>query len=50
MEISKKIKDKNYIKEIVGSDIFKHEFKSNKMSYISNYELFKKIKNLILFL
>ena len=44
MEISKKIKDKNYIKEIVGSDIFKHEFKSNKMSYISNYELFKKNK------
>ena len=28
MEISKKIKDKNYVKEIVGSDIFKHEFKS----------------------
>ena len=44
MEISKKLKDKNYTKEIVGSDIFKHKFKSNKISYVSNYELFKNNK------
>ncbi len=42
MEISKKLKNKNYIKKIVGSDIFKYKYKSNKIAYIDNYELFKK--------
>ena len=41
MEISKKLQNKKYIKQIVGSDIFKHKFKSNKISYVSNTELFK---------
>lgn len=42
MEISKKIKNKFYIKKIVGSDIFEHNYKSNKIIYIDNKELFKK--------
>ncbi len=41
MEISKKLKDKNYVGQIVGSDIFKHKFKSSKMVYVDNDELFK---------
>ena len=44
MEISKKLKDKNYIKEIVGSDIFKHKYKLKNISYISNHELFREKK------
>ena len=42
MEISKKLKDKIYVKQIVGSDIFKHRYKSNRIVYIDNDELFKK--------
>ena len=42
MEISKKLKDKNYVEQIIGSDIFKHRYESNKIVYIDNYELFKK--------
>ena len=42
MEISKKLKDKNYVGQIVGSDIFKHKFKSNKIFYVDNDELFRK--------
>ena len=41
MEISKKLETKNYIKSIVGSDIFKHSFKSKKLTYINNERLFK---------
>ena len=36
------IKDKNYVEQIIGSDIFKHRYESNKIVYIDNYELFKK--------
>ena len=36
MEISKKLETKNYIKSIVGSDIFKHSFKSKKLTYVNN--------------
>lgn len=42
MEISKKLQNKNYIMKIVGSDIFKHKYKSNKIIYLNNSELFKK--------
>ena len=42
MEISKKLKDKNYVGQIVGTDIFKHKFKSNKIVYVDNDELFRK--------
>ena len=42
MEISKKLKDKIYVEQIVGSDIFKHKYKSNKILYIDNNKLFKK--------
>jgi SAM-dependent methyltransferase len=42
MEVSKKLRDKIYVGQIVGSDIFKHRFKSNKIVYIDNDELFKK--------
>ena len=42
MEISKKLKDKIYVGQIVGSDIFKHKYKSNKILYIDNNRLFKK--------
>ena len=42
MEISKKLQNKNYVRQIVGSDIFKHTYKSNKLVYINNDELFKK--------
>ena len=42
MEISKKLKDKIYVEQIVGSDIFKHKYKSNKILYIDNNRLFKK--------
>ena len=41
MEISKKLEEKNYIKSIVGSDIFNHSYKSKKLTYISNEKLFK---------
>ncbi len=41
MEISKKLETKNYIKSIVGSDIFNHSFKSKKLTYIKNERLFK---------
>ena len=42
MEVSKKLRDKIYVGQIVGSDIFKHRFKSNKIVSIDNDELFKK--------
>ena len=42
MEVSKKLRDRIYVGQIVGSDIFKHRFKSNKIVYIDNDELFKK--------
>ena len=42
MEVSKKLRDKIYVGQIVGSDIFKHRYKSNKIVYIDNDELFKK--------
>ena len=42
MEISKKLEEKNYIKSIVGSDIFNHSYKSKKLTYVSNERLFKK--------
>ena len=42
MEISKKLEEKNYIKSIVGSDIFNHSYKSKKLTYINNERLFKK--------
>ena len=41
MEISKKLEEKNYIKSIVGSDIFNHSYKSKKLTYINNGRLFK---------
>ena len=41
MEISKKLEEKNYIKSIVGSDIFNHSYKSKKLTYINNEKLFK---------
>ena len=41
MEISKKIVSRNYVSQIFGSDIFKHKYKSHKMIYINNDELFK---------
>ena len=46
MEISKKLKDKNYVGQIVGSDIFKHKYESNKMIYIDNDELYTNRKAL----
>ena len=49
MEISKKIQNKNYVKQIVGSDIFKYRYVSNKLVYVDYDELFKKRKNLILY-
>ena len=42
MEISKKLQKKSYIKKIVGSDIFKHNYKRKKILYIQNNQLFKK--------
>ena len=42
MEISKKLQNKNYVRQIVGSDIFKHKYMSNKLVYINNEELFRK--------
>ena len=42
MEISKKIQNKNYVKQIVGSDIFKYRYVSNKLVYVDYDELFKK--------
>ena len=44
MEISKKLQYKKYIKQIVGSDIFKHKFVSKKMMYLDNQKLFKSNK------
>ncbi len=44
MEISKKLQHKKYIKQIVGSDIFKHKFVSKKMMYLDNQKLFKSNK------
>ena len=44
MEISKKLQYKKYIKQIVGSDIFKHKFVSKKMMYLDNEKLFKSKK------
>ncbi len=41
MEISKKLKSKNYVRQIFGSDIFKHKYKSYKMIYVNNNELFE---------
>ncbi len=41
MEISKKLENKNYIHFIVGSDIFKHNYKSKKLTYIDNEKLYK---------
>tara|TARA_B100001057_G_scaffold242789_1_gene243118 strand:- start:446 stop:1111 length:666 start_codon:yes stop_codon:yes gene_type:complete len=41
MEISKKLEEKNYIKSIVGTDIFNHSYKSKKLTYINNRRLFK---------
>ena len=46
----KKLKDKIYVEQIVGSDIFKHKYKSNKILYIDNNKLFKKMKNLTSFI
>lgn len=42
MEISKKIVNKIYVGQIFGSDIFKHNFKSRKLIYVNNKELFKR--------
>ena len=42
MEISKKLKDKIYVGQIVGSDIFKHRYESNRIVYVDNDKLFKK--------
>ena len=44
MEISKKLQNKKYIKQIIGSDIFKHKFKTKKMAYLENDKLFKSNK------
>ena len=44
MEISKKLQNKKYIKQIVGSDIFKHKFRTKKMVYLENDKLFKSKK------
>ena len=44
MEISKKLQHKKYIKQIVGSDIFKHQLVSKKMLYLDNEKLFKSKK------
>ena len=41
MEISKKLETKNYVKSIVGSDIFNHKYKSKKLTYINYERLFK---------
>ncbi len=41
MEISKKLENKNYVRCIVGSDIFKHSYKSKKLIYMDNENLFK---------
>ena len=41
MEISKKLETKNYVKSIVGSDIFNHTYKSQKLVYINYERLFK---------
>ena len=42
MEISKKLQNKNYVKQIVGSDIFKHSYESKKIVYVNYDELFRK--------
>ena len=42
MEISKKIEGKVYVSQIFGSDIFKHNYKSRKLIYVDNEELFKR--------
>ena len=42
MEISKKIEGKVYVSQIFGSDIFKHSYKSRKLIYVDNKELFKR--------
>ena len=41
MEISKRLVSRNYVSQIFGSDIFKHKYKSHKMIYINNDDLFK---------
>ena len=50
MEISKKLETKNYIKSIVGSDIFKHSFKLKKLTYVNNERLFKENETIVIFI
>tara|TARA_Y100000768_G_C23876379_1_gene633015 strand:- start:160 stop:840 length:681 start_codon:yes stop_codon:yes gene_type:complete len=44
MEISKKLENLIFIKEIIGVDTFKNNFKTKKMKYIQYNEFFKKNK------
>ena len=42
MEISKRIQNKKYIKKIIGTDVFKYNFKDKKLIYMDYKNLFKK--------
>lgn len=45
MEVSKKLKDKKYIKNIIGTDIFDYDYENQNIKYISKKKLFSsKIK------
>ncbi len=45
MEVSKKLKDKKFIKNIIGTDIFDHDYENQNIKYISKKKLFRsKIK------
>lgn len=45
MEVSKKLKNKNFIRKIIGTDIFHHHYENNNIKYVQKDKLFRsKIK------
>ena len=40
MEVSKKLLKKEFVKRIIGTDIFHHKFKKNNIEYIQKNKLF----------
>lgn len=41
MEVSKKLKDKDFIKEIIGTDVFNYNYENKNIKYIEKNQLFK---------
>ena len=39
MEVSKKLKDKKYIKNIIGTDIFDYDYENQNIKYISKKKI-----------